>query len=203
VSLRAESAEGRASRGPSTQQVWQASLNREKVVQATRELFAETGLLASMNEIATRAGVGKGTIYRAFPDRIALLSTVAIYQLEEVRAKAEDALAKDGDAGQIFATFVRFLLRYNVKNGLYLEVFRHQEVVAEVAKAQKVVRVLIEELYGRAVRSGSVGAPVSDRDLHFVLNAFVQWLNVPSPGDSPGLKQVERIVLNALGFEHT
>jgi AcrR family transcriptional regulator len=130
-----------------------------------------------MNDIAARAGVGKGTIYRAFPDRFALLSTVAIDQLQEVQARAEDVLSKSGNADEIFAEFLHYMLRYNVRNGLYLEVFRQQEVVAEVVEAQRVVKVQIEELYGRAVQAGSVVAPVSDRDLHFVLNAFVQWLN--------------------------
>jgi AcrR family transcriptional regulator len=46
-----------------------AERNRERVLKAAREVFAEQGLDASTNEIARRAGVGVATLFRRFPTR--------------------------------------------------------------------------------------------------------------------------------------
>lgn len=187
-------------RRASDQQRREAEANRGKVVAATRQLFAETGSLASMNEIASRAGVGKGTVYRAFPDRSALLATVAVYQLDEVRAEAERALSQSGDAAPIFVEFLRFMIDYNLSNGLYLELFRHS-VPTRVLEAQAVVKQQIETLYERSIESGAVESPVSSQELHFVFNAFIQYLNISSLDSAPDLKRIESLILRSIGFK--
>ncbi len=71
-----------------------ARRNYAKVVAAAREAFAERGTSTSLEEIARRAGVGIGTLYRNFPNRQALLEAVYVEELETVcRSAAEfDAL---------------------------------------------------------------------------------------------------------------
>ncbi|MFI1309938.1 TetR/AcrR family transcriptional regulator [Streptomyces albidoflavus] len=59
-----------------------ARLNRERLVAAAREVFTEAGPEASLNEIARRAGVGPGTLYRHFPHRSALLAAVLRERIE-------------------------------------------------------------------------------------------------------------------------
>ncbi|HWJ86222.1 MAG TPA: helix-turn-helix domain-containing protein, partial [Cellulomonas sp.] len=53
-----------------------AARNREKLLTAAREMFDEEGTDASLEEIARRAGVGVGTLYRNFPTRIELIEQV-------------------------------------------------------------------------------------------------------------------------------
>ena len=64
--------------------------NYEKLLTAARETFAELGVEASLEEIARRAGVGIGTLYRNFPTRQALLEAVYIDEVEEMARAAED-----------------------------------------------------------------------------------------------------------------
>ena len=64
-----------------------------RIFAAARELYDETRELASMNQIAARAKVGKGTVYRTFPSRDELLSAIAVDQLREVHALASGILA--------------------------------------------------------------------------------------------------------------
>jgi AcrR family transcriptional regulator len=64
--------------------------NYEKLLTAARETFAELGTEASLEEIARRAGVGIGTLYRNFPTRQALLEAVYIDEVEEMARAAED-----------------------------------------------------------------------------------------------------------------
>ncbi|MEU7373325.1 TetR/AcrR family transcriptional regulator [Streptomyces albidoflavus] len=59
-----------------------ARLNRERLVAAAREVFAAAGPEASLNEVARRAGVGPGTLYRHFPNRSALLAAVLRERIE-------------------------------------------------------------------------------------------------------------------------
>src|ERR1700739_3836749 len=71
-----------------------ARRNYEKVLAAAREAFAEGGESTALEEIARRAGVGIGTLYRHFPTRQALLETLYVNEVQEVTrsaAELEDA----------------------------------------------------------------------------------------------------------------
>ena len=69
--------------------------NYEKVLEAAREAFAEGGAATSLEEIARRAGVGIGTLYRHFPSRQALLEAVYVGELEQLCAAAAELDAAD------------------------------------------------------------------------------------------------------------
>src|ERR1700756_4366893 len=67
-----------------------ARRNYDKVVAAAREAFAEGGTATSLEEIARRAEVGIGTLYRNFPNRQALLEAVYVDEVENLcRSAAE------------------------------------------------------------------------------------------------------------------
>ena len=61
-----------------------ARRNYEKVLAAAREAFAEGGESTALEEIARRAGVGIGTLYRHFPNRQALLEALYVDEVEEI-----------------------------------------------------------------------------------------------------------------------
>ncbi|GII64029.1 transcriptional regulator [Sphaerisporangium krabiense] len=70
-----------------------ARRNRDQIVAAAREVVAEEGPDASLNEIARRAGVGPGTLYRHFPTRQDLLVAVFRDRIETLCAAADDLAA--------------------------------------------------------------------------------------------------------------
>src|SRR6478736_5024307 len=67
-----------------------ARRNYEKVLAAARDAFAEGGEATSLEEIARRAGVGIGTLYRHFPNRQALLEALYVNEVEELSRSAEE-----------------------------------------------------------------------------------------------------------------
>jgi AcrR family transcriptional regulator len=67
-----------------------AQRNREKVITAAREAFAEGGVSTSLEEIARRAEVGIGTLYRHFPSRQALLEAVYMGEVQALCRSAGD-----------------------------------------------------------------------------------------------------------------
>jgi AcrR family transcriptional regulator len=72
-----------------------AERNRQRVLAAAAELFATEGVEASLEEVAARAGVGVGTVYRRFGDREGLIDALFEDQIDEVAALAERALELD------------------------------------------------------------------------------------------------------------
>jgi AcrR family transcriptional regulator len=69
-----------------------ARRNREKVLAAARAVFSEQGRDAQMDDVARRAGVGVGTVYRHFPTKEALIEALMVAAFEAIAAAAEAAL---------------------------------------------------------------------------------------------------------------
>ncbi|MFE4972526.1 TetR/AcrR family transcriptional regulator [Kitasatospora sp. NPDC056651] len=76
-----------------------ASRNRERIVLAARDAFVEFGADVPLDEIAKRAGVGNATLYRNFPDRVALIREVVLLVKNRILARAELAMAEADTPG--------------------------------------------------------------------------------------------------------
>jgi AcrR family transcriptional regulator len=73
-----------------------AQRNRDRIVEVAREVFRERGYDASLDDIAKRAGVGPGTLYRHFPTRDALLDAVMQVWVDRVTESTDKALTHEG-----------------------------------------------------------------------------------------------------------
>ena len=73
-----------------------AQRNRERLIEAAREVFREQGYDASLDEVAKRAGVGAGTLYRHFPSREVLLDAIMQSWVDRVNESADKVLAHEG-----------------------------------------------------------------------------------------------------------
>lgn len=95
-----------------------ARRTRETLLAAAAEVFVERGVQAPIRDIAARAGVGVGTVYRHFPDRAELVVAVYRHQIDECVALAEE-LQDSTEPGraleQWIGAFVEFLV---TKHGL-------------------------------------------------------------------------------------
>jgi AcrR family transcriptional regulator len=80
-----------------------ARRNREKVLEAARAVFSQYGRDAQMDDVARRAGVGVGTVYRHFPTKEALIEALMVEAFLSIAATAERALEID-DPWEAFAT---------------------------------------------------------------------------------------------------
>jgi len=70
--------------------------NRERLVEAARAVFREQGYDASLDEVAKRAGVGAGTLYRHFPNRESLLDAIMQSWVDRVNDAADKVLVHEG-----------------------------------------------------------------------------------------------------------
>lgn len=80
--------------------------NRTLILEAAEEIFAAEGLAVPIDEVAKRAGVGVGTLYRHFPTKEALFEAIVIARIERLLATAKD-YAETDDAGEALFSFLR------------------------------------------------------------------------------------------------
>jgi AcrR family transcriptional regulator len=101
-----------------------ARRNYEKVLVAAREAFAEGGESTSLEEIARRAGVGIGTLYRHFPSRQALIEALYVNEVEDVsRSAAELQGAEPWEA--LYAWLERVIAYMGTKQALAAELLNY------------------------------------------------------------------------------
>ncbi|MGH2909720.1 MAG: TetR/AcrR family transcriptional regulator, partial [Solirubrobacteraceae bacterium] len=84
-----------------------ARRNRERIIKGARELFAEAGIDVQMDDIARRAGVGVGTVYRHFPTKDALMGELVRQKFRRFAVAAREALQRDGDPFGMLADLLR------------------------------------------------------------------------------------------------
>ncbi|MFG2528615.1 TetR/AcrR family transcriptional regulator [Streptomyces sp. NPDC048516] len=92
-----------------------ARRNRALVLQAARFAFEEQGLGVPLGEIARRAGVGAGTVYRHFPSKEALFRATIVERIELFTDTARD-LAEAPDPGAVFFRFLSSVVRLASRN---------------------------------------------------------------------------------------
>jgi AcrR family transcriptional regulator len=78
-----------------------AKRNYDRIVEVAREVFREQGYDASLDEVAKRAGVGPGTLYRHFPKRENLLDAIMQSWVDRVTETADKALAYEGSEREL------------------------------------------------------------------------------------------------------
>jgi len=137
-----------------------ARRNFDALVEAGRDVFAESGIDASLEEIARRAGVGIGTLYRNFATRDALVE--AVY-LEEVAGVAAYADELDGRAPfDAFAAWMRRFAAYGSTKKVLLEGLSRDSEVMQACRG--VVNSAGEPLLLRAQDAGDLRSDITIDD---------------------------------------
>jgi AcrR family transcriptional regulator len=102
-----------------------AARNRARILEAARAAFAEGGLDVGVEEIARRAGVGKGTLYRRFPTKESLVLAIFDDRLADLERFAA-AAAEEPDAWEALAGFLADAARLQADNQGFFEVVAAQ-----------------------------------------------------------------------------
>jgi AcrR family transcriptional regulator len=143
-----------------------AQRNRLRILQAAREVFADRGLDASLDQIAVHAGVGVGTVYRRFPDKDALIDALFEERIGEVAAAGEHALS----ASDPWEGLVGFIHQSNAL--LARDRGLKQALLSRGAQKTKCAREKIlpiaTELVARAQQAGSLRADFDPLDLPLI-----------------------------------
>ncbi|MFJ9870119.1 TetR/AcrR family transcriptional regulator [Streptomyces sp. NPDC101165] len=141
-----------------------AQRNRERILAAARELFREQGTAVALDDIARRAGVGAGTLYRRFPDRDALIRQVIIDGFEICLAAVEAARLESADPAVALDRLFRRVVEQRERLVLPLigGPVVHDQRVQEL---QFAIRNNVEELLAAGQAAGVVRDDVTAEDL--------------------------------------
>jgi AcrR family transcriptional regulator len=142
-----------------------AERNRLRILAAAREAFAEEGLSVTLDEIARRAGVGVGTVYRRFPDKEQLIDALFIDRMEEFRALAEECMTAE-DPWEGLVTFLERATEQHACDRGFKEVaLSGTHGLARVARARQLMFPIVNKLVERAQADGSLRPDVATTDM--------------------------------------
>lgn len=169
-----------------------AAKNRAAIIEAAHELFAANPL-APLNDVAKKAGVGPGTLYRHFPTREDLILAAYQHDIDRLVSTADEVLARNTSARAAFVEWFETLAGYvRIKHGLgdALHSAAAQDVVASSwgPTSEAVARLL-----DACVQEGTIAAGHDPADV-IVLMSFL-WRVAPT---EDGIAQGRRLTATVL-----
>ena len=164
-----------------------ARRNREALLNAANDAFADVGASASLEDIARRAGVGIGTLYRHFPTRKELLEAVYVHEVEALCQSAADvAELPPWDA---LAAWLRRFVSYMATKRAVLE-----ELTSESALLASCRATISEAGAPLLERAQAAGDARADANFDDVLRLVI-GITLIKAGDAA---QLERLLIMAL-----
>ena len=174
-----------------------ARRNREKLLDVAAAAFAEAGVETSLEDIARRAGVGIGTLYRHFPTRESLVEQVYRHELEALGDTAEELagrLAADVALEEWMQRFVSYLAtKRGMADSLRLLMTTNSELFA---KASGLVPQTLQRLLDAAAAARSIRGDVEASD---ILQALSGLYSAPAGPDwQPRARRLVGLLMDGL-----
>jgi AcrR family transcriptional regulator len=156
--------------------------NRERLLDAARDAVIEQGAGAPLDEIARRAGVGIGTLYRRFPDRGTLLRQVALDLLRRSAHEGSTALASEPDAFGALARYMHRALDLRIAAAMPALVGQlEMELDEELVAARQASVEPLDRIIAAAHAGGSLRQDVASGDIGLLLVRLTRPLPGPFP----------------------
>jgi AcrR family transcriptional regulator len=169
-----------------------ARRNRQAVIAAAKELFAEEGLDAQMPDVAKAAKVGVGTVYRHFPTKETLIAALAAEHFERLAQKAREGLEMK-DPWDGLCDFIRFSARIQADDRGLCEVMGSRPEVMGAAAEMVGLPELCDQLVKAAQRSGQLRRDLVWEDIPMIacgLGRITQATEGPAAGRWPRLVEI-------------
>ncbi|WP_040783337.1 TetR/AcrR family transcriptional regulator [Nocardia pneumoniae] len=181
-----------------------AQSNRDQILAAALIAFRERGIDVPMKEIADRAGVGVGTLYRRFPDRDALLSAIAQPYLTDLAERAATARREEPTAWAALSRFLRecALARLGALAGA-VEPALHARIQADprLTETRSTIIDLIAAMTTEAQAEGALRPDVTAADIARLMT--VQIYTRPGEDADAATRRVIELLLDGLRSSRT
>jgi AcrR family transcriptional regulator len=155
--------------------------NKARIIAAAHEIFAVRGIGASIPEIAARAGVGKGTVYRNFPTKADLVAELARSRIESVREAAQTALALPDAWEAVEMLTVNVLLLQEADRALG-DALRHT-VRPDISELRADVLACIDAVLERARAAGVVHSSATAQEFRVFISGVARELTTVEESD--------------------
>lgn len=174
--------------------------NRAKVLEAARAIFEEKGGATTTEDVAKRAGVGIGTVFRHFPTKASLFQAIIEDRFEALADFADEASKRQKVPGEAFFLFLERMVKDGPAKRTILDELAASgvDVKKQIMEWPSKLRVkaALEKLLGAAQKAGVVRKDIEARDVYAVLaGAAAAWDQSADPKTSD---RALRLVLDAL-----
>jgi AcrR family transcriptional regulator len=149
-----------------------ARRNRDQVLAVAGEMLSVDGLSVSFDEIARRAGVGVGTVYRHFPTRNALFEAVLLGRVEEFVEQARTLAAVDAAPGEAFLGYFAHLVGEVALNQALCDAF-DDTTGAVIAMPEQLRQDFIQSFDALLEHARNAGTVRLDVDIADVLDLLI------------------------------
>lgn len=175
-----------------------AELNRQRITAAAREVFAERGLDATLDDVARHAGLGVGTVYRRFPNKEALIDAL----FEETFARIVGMTERAAYNPDAWAGLVDLLIEMTemqaADRGLRELMLSEAYGRDRVAQMRDLMKPLMERLVERAVAEGGVRDDLRAGDIPVLLTMITSTVVFTQPVRPQAWRRYVTILLDGL-----
>lgn len=176
-----------------------ARRNREKVVAAAAAAFAQSGLEAQVEDIARRAGVGVGTVYRHFPTKETLVEALAAEHFEDLAQIAEAALEEQGDPWEVFAAAIWRSANAAAADVAWCEIIGGQASATQAASPGRArLAAAMTTLIARAQAGGAMREDATVNDIRTIMCGFGHVAAAQRAGSALSWERYLEIALDGL-----
>jgi AcrR family transcriptional regulator len=161
-----------------------AERNRQRILAAAGEIFAEQGLGVTLDAVAERACVGVGTVYRRFPDKEALIDALFEARIDEIVVIAEESCAMPDAWEALVHFFDRALSMHGNDRALKELVFSSTHGRDRVGQARDKLKPIVGRIVKRAQDAGALRADVEVTDvplIQLMLTAVIEYTDDVAP----------------------
>jgi AcrR family transcriptional regulator len=161
-----------------------AERNRQRLLTAAQEVFARRGLTATLDDIASYAGVGVGTVYRRYANKQELIEALFVMRIEAIAAMAEQALT-DPDPWHGMTSFMHQVCEATARDKGMREILFHGRTGHnQVATARDRIVPLTTALVSRAQASGHLRPDLEPMDFPLIMTmmeAVIEFTSATEP----------------------
>lgn len=177
-----------------------ARRNRDRLLEVAAEAFTECGVDASLEEMARRAGVGIGTLYRHYPSRDALLEAVFRRNVDQIADSGAELLTSMPPEAALAAWMQQFVAYVATKKGLAAHL---KSVVSDdsclFAYSHERMNATIRRLVEAAAASGAIRPDVDPTDLLSALSGVCLMAN--GPGWQEQACRISALLMDGLRYQ--
>ncbi|WP_431971053.1 TetR/AcrR family transcriptional regulator [Nocardia sp. bgisy134] len=175
-----------------------AARNQQRIVAAARELFAEHGLEITLDDVAEKAGVGVGTVYRRFANKKELIAEVFEQHIGEFAVAAEEA-AQHPDPWLGVVQFFEYACRHLANNRGFSEVMLElEEDPGRFAALRDRIKPTVAAVIDRARDAGTLQPDIEPSDFFALIHMVDALAEFAKPVNPDVWQRYAAIMLNGV-----
>jgi AcrR family transcriptional regulator len=182
-----------------------AARNRKRLLEAAAAEFAERGLDAGVGDIAARAGVGRGTLFRNFPTKQDLIAAIVVDRMHEAIGDGRAMLDGGDDAGMAFA-FIEEIVHAQQENRALVEAVSEEFLSnVDIHAVHEEFLGVLDQMLGRGKAAGSIRPEVGALDVIMLIKGLCSAASALEAGPEVLDRHVDliRAAISAPGYAVT